>query len=117
MNEWSVIIVTLLFSAFSSGSEIAFISSNKLRIELDRNQGRLAAKIISGFVKSPSRFIATMLLINNVALVIYGIVFSESILSREFLKAWLPHQFASEAGLLIIQTFLSTLIKIGRAHV
>ena len=116
MNEWSVIIITLIFSAFSSGAEIAFISSNKLRIELDRNQGRWAAKIISGFVKSPSRFIATMLLINNVSLVIYGIVFSESILSREFLKSWLPYQLTSEAGLLITQTLLSTLIILVAAE-
>lgn len=110
MNEWPVIFLSLIFSALSAGTEIAFLSSNKLRIELDRNQGRLAAKIISGFVKSPSRFIATMLVINNIALVIYGIVFSEHILSREFLKSWLPHGLSSEGWLLVIQTFFSTLI-------
>ncbi len=116
MNEWTIIIFTLLFSAFASGSEIAFISSNKLRIELDRKQGSFSAKIIAGFVKSPSQFIATMLLANNVALVIYGIVFSEQLLSRDVLKSWLPHQLTSEAGLLIIQTLISTLLILVTAE-
>jgi len=116
MNEWTIILITLIFSAFSSGSEIAFISSNKLRIELDRKQGSFSAKIIGRFVKSPSQFIATMLLANNVALVIYGIVFTESIITRDLLKSWLPHQVISEAGLLIIQTFVSTVIILVAAE-
>jgi putative hemolysin len=116
MNEWAFIFFTLVFSAFASGSEIAFISSNKLRIELDRKQGSLSAKIISGFVKSPSRFIATMLVTNNVALVIYGIIFSENILTRDLLKSVLPHQVSTYAGILIIQTLVSTLIILVAAE-
>lgn len=116
MNEWTLIFLTLIFSAFSSGSEIAFISSNKLRIELDRKQGSMSAKIIGRFVKSPSQFIATMLLANNVGIVIYGIVFSESILTRELLKNWLPHQLTTEAGVLIIQTIVSTSIILVAAE-
>ena len=80
MTAWNIILLTLLASAFSSGMEIAFISSNKLRIELDRKQGKLPAMIVSRFVKSPSRFIATMLVANNVALVIYSLIFTEDIL-------------------------------------
>ncbi len=116
MNEWTFILFTLIFSAFASGSEIAFISSNKLRIELDRKQGNFSAKIISGFVKSPSRFIATMLITNNVALVIYGIIFSENILSYDLMKSILPHQVATKAGILIIQTLVSTLIILVAAE-
>ncbi|MCX6291409.1 MAG: hemolysin family protein [Bacteroidetes bacterium] len=116
MNEWSLIFITLIFSAFAAGSEIAFISSNKLRIELDRKQGRIPARIIWNFVKSPSRFIATMLIANNVAMVIYGIVFSESILTHDLLKSVLPHQLTSEAWMLIIQTFISTLIILVAAE-
>jgi putative hemolysin len=116
MSDWTIIIITLLFSAFASGSEIAFLSANKLRIELDRSQGNFAAKIIWNFVKSPSKFIASMLIANNVALVIYGIVMSENILTPELLKEYLPRQIKSNATVLIVQTLLSTLIILVAAE-
>jgi len=110
VSDWTIIIITLLFSAFSSGSEIAFLSSNKLRIELDRSQGSFSAKIIWNFVKSPSRFIASMLIANNISLVIYGIVMEKEILQTELLKSYLPLQLHGHGTLLIIQTICSTLI-------
>ncbi len=110
MSDWTIIILTLLFSAFSAGSEIAFLSSNKLRIELDRSQGSFSAKIIWNFVKSPSRFIASMLIANNISLVIYGIVMEQRILQPELLKEYLPVQLHGSGTLLIIQTICSTLI-------
>ena len=113
---WSIILVTLIFSAFTAGSEIAFLSANKLRIELDRSQGSLAAKILWNFVKHPSNFIATMLIANNVALVIYGIVMAEHIMSRDVLIQFLPVQLQSNGALLIIQTLLSTLIILVTAE-
>ncbi len=116
MSDWSIIIVTLLFSAFSSGSEIAFLSANKLRIELDRSQGSFAARIIWKFVKQPSRFIASMLIANNIALVIYGIYMSEQLLTRDWLRMHLPDQLHGYGMLLIIQTFLSTLIILVAAE-
>lgn len=116
MNDWSIILLTLLCSAFAAGSEIAFISANKLRIELDRSQGSFAARLIWNFVKAPSRFIATMLIANNVALVIYGIVMSENILTPELLRSQLPPQLHGEGSILIIQTFLSTLIILVSAE-
>ncbi len=110
MSDWSIILITLIFSAFSSGSEIAFLSANKLRIELDRSQGSFSARLIWNFVKSPSRFIASMLIANNIALVIYGIVMSQKLITMDLLRMYLPHQLHGDGMLLIIQTILSTLI-------
>ncbi len=110
MSDWTIILITLLFSAFAAGSEIAFLSSNKLRIELDRSQGDLSAKIIWNFVKRPSRFIASMLIANNIGLVLYGTVMEKRILNTEVLKEMLPIQMHGHAMLLIIQTIISTLI-------
>jgi len=73
MNNTAAIIITLILSAFFSGIEIAFITSNKLKIELDKGKGLLTARIMSGFYHEPSRLIGTLLLGNNIALVIYGI--------------------------------------------
>src|SRR5689334_4592608 len=94
MSDVYIILLTLILSAFASGSEIAFLSSNKLRLELDRSQGSFNARIIWNFVKSPSRFIASMLIANNIALVIYGIVMSERLLTPEFLREYLPHKLS-----------------------
>ena len=116
MPDWSIIVITLLFSAFSAGTEIAFLSSNKLRIELDRSQGSFSARILWNFVKSPSRFIATMLIANNIALVIYGIIMSEHLMTREWLRLHLPDQLHGNGMLLVIQTLLSTLIILVAAE-
>ena len=84
--------------------EIAFVSANKLKLELDGKQGNFMSKIISSFVKKPSRFIGTMLVGNNIALVIYGIVMAR-ILEPKILL------FTQNEGLvLIIQTIVSTIL-------
>ena len=70
-------VVSILFSAFFSGSEIAFLASNKLKIELDNTQGSFSGRILSRFVQRPSRFIGTLLVGNNIALVVYGILMEE----------------------------------------
>ena len=70
------LIVTMVFSAFFSGMEIAFVSSNRLRAEMDREKNGLAQRAISIFYHHPNDFVSTMLVGNNIALVVYGILFA-----------------------------------------
>ncbi len=106
LNLITLILVSILFSAFFSGMEIAFVSSNKLRIEIDRKQKKAFAALVSYFTKNPSRFIATMLVGNNIALVIYGIAFA--MLLEEPFRRILGEN--SDAAVLLLQTLISTLI-------
>jgi CBS domain containing-hemolysin-like protein len=108
MSNYFVIVVTLALSAFFSGMEIAFVSSNKLRIELEKGKGLLSSKLISGFVHHPSRFIGAMLVGNNIVLVIYGIAIAAIL--DPILKYELPPSLDSETFVLISQTLLSTLL-------
>jgi CBS domain containing-hemolysin-like protein len=94
----------LLFSAFFSGMEIAYVSANKLKIELDGKQGNLMAGIISGFMKKPSRFIGAMLVGNNIALVVYGIYMAR------VLDPMIMRYTDSAFLILFTQTLVSTLI-------
>jgi len=107
-----IIIVSLLFSAFFSGMEIAFFSANKIHIEIEKKQEGFLAKVLTRLTKKPSKFIATMLIGNNVALVIYGLFMGELLMewfagipiSNAFLKA-LVTDFN-----LLSQTVISTFV-------
>jgi len=105
-----VIFLCLLASAFFAGLEIAFLTSNKLRIELERNQGYFPARILSYFVKQPSKFIATTLVGNNVALVIYGI-FMAALLEPIFHR-WIHSEFL----VLLVQVLVSTVFVVITAE-
>lgn len=71
------LIITMIFSAFFSGMEIAFVSSNRLLAEMDRGKNGLSQKAISLFFRHPNNFVSTMLVGNNIALVVYGILFAQ----------------------------------------
>jgi CBS domain containing-hemolysin-like protein len=101
--EAIIIISSLLFSAIFSGLEIAFITSSKLQIELEAQKGSLAAKICSKFVSHPSRFIATLLIGNNAALVVFTI-YMEAVLGQPLSVLGNPML------ILLIQTIISTIV-------
>ena len=104
LNSITLILLTLLFSAFFSGLEIAFLTSNKLRFELDKKQQNLTSSILSIFYKHPQQFISTMLVGNNICLVIYGL------LMAEVLTPPLQLIIGSQFLITFIQTILATAI-------
>lgn len=107
-----VIIISILFSAFFSGVEIAYISVNKLKLELLRNQGSLAGRILSGFVHNSARFLGMTLLGNNIALIVLGSV------SSALMEPWLKEVLMSNFGvgydyqfaIMLIQTIITTAV-------
>jgi len=103
-----VIIFSLLLSAFFSGMEIAFVSSNRIYLEIEKLQGSYTSKVLKNITKNPSRFIASMLLGNNVALVVYGIFMGDRILQLFF-----PKTLLTGADPTLIVVFYQTLISTG----
>lgn len=99
-----LILLTIVLSAFFSGMEIAFISSNKFKIEIDNKQGYLPGKILSGFSKAPSKFISAMLVGSNIVLVLYGTIMAK--LLEPPLRIYISNEFS----VLMIQTLVSTLL-------
>jgi len=104
MSGILIILFAIILSAFFAGMEIAFVTSNKLRIELDRKQGVFGSEIIKLFTDNPGQYIATMLIGNNISLVIYGLVFSS------ILGPVLSPLINSDLLILIINTSISTAI-------
>ncbi len=108
------VLITLMFSAFFSGIEIAFISANKLQIELQNKQGLLSGKILSNFMQKPGQFIGTTLIGNTIALVLYGIFMAN--LLEPWIKDMLPNDFDNQATVLVSQTIISTFIVLVTAE-
>ena len=104
MNIYISLIITMVFSAFFSGMEIAFVSVDKLRFEMER-KGGITSLILSIFFKNPNEFISTMLVGNNIALVIYGILMAQ-IIGDNLLAGWITNHFV----MVLVQTVISTLI-------
>ena len=108
------IIASLIFSFFFSGIEIAFLSANRLQIELQGKQGVWSGRIISFFMQHPSRFIGTTLIGNTLALVIFGN--NMALLFAPILSENLPASLNNEPSILLIQTILSTLLILFTAE-
>ena len=110
--EISIIILCLILSAFFSGMEIAFISSNKIYLGIEKKQDNFASQILTKLTENPSKFIAAMLIGNNVALVIYGFFMGDLVLRC---IAKLGFQF-SDITSLLVQTIISTFIVLITAE-
>src|SRR5690606_21036084 len=104
-NTFSLIIIGLcvIFSAFFSGMEIAFVSANKLKIEIDKSSGNISGRIIAFFARQPAKFIGALLVVNNIAIVIYGIKFSD------VFDPYLVNLFPNPTLITLAQILLSTL--------
>ena len=109
MNSWIVVVITLFFSALCSGLEIAFNSIYRLQLEVELTKNSFSAKIIRLFYKNQSRFITSLLLGNNIALIIYGM--SLSLLLNDPVVHWLQAvSLDNDFTVLLVKTVLATLL-------
>lgn len=106
-----IVVVSLLFSAFFSGMEIAFVTANKLKLEIERKQNRTFGHIAEIFVKRPGQYITTILVGNNIALVIYSL--NMSLLLSFLLRSWGLVGFESS---ILLETVISTIVIIFTAE-
>ena len=102
--EFAIIIGSIILSAFFSGMEIAFVSSNKLHIELEKKRDGFIPKILNKITQKSSKFITTMLVGNNIALVVY------SYYMGKFLLRFLSLENLNDFSVLLLQTLISTLL-------
>ncbi len=113
-----IIVISLILSAFFSGMEIAYVSSNKIHIEIEKKQNDLIAKVLTKLTQKPSKFIATMLVGNNLALVVYayymGGILQSWIEGANFGYPWLTDFFVEFS--LLTQTLISTLLVLITAE-
>lgn len=107
----AITLLALVFSAFFSGYEIAFLQGNKLKVELDRKQGKRYAKVMDKFIKNPEKLISCLLVGNNVAIVIYGIAIAKILdpLIEQYITS-------NVGGILAIDTVVATLIVLVTAE-
>jgi CBS domain containing-hemolysin-like protein len=112
MTLFALVLSMLILSGFFSGLEIAFLSVNKLRVELKSNQGRHWAILCSAHLRNPSKFISTILIGNNIALVVYGVTMEE--IFRPYFEAD-PFNFVP-FGALVGATVISTIIVLITAE-
>ena len=101
-NMLILTLVSMVFSAFFSGMEIAFVTSNAVRVEIDAAKGGFFSTIVNLFYHNKNMFISTLLVGNNIMLVIYGM--GTSMLMEDWLRTWLPN----DALVLLVQTLIST---------
>ena len=114
-----VIVLSLFFSAFFSGMEIAYVSANKIHIEIEKKQKGLLSRLLAKITSKPSKFIATMLIGNNIALVVYGLYMGDSLVT--WFAAHLPSSsplisYLFDELSLLTQTLISTLVILVTAE-
>jgi len=118
-SETLIIVLSLLFSAFFSGMEIAFVSSNKIHIEIEKKQSGFLSHLLKKITAKPSKFIATMLIGNNIALVVYGLYMGDVLVD------WFAQYLTTDSTLfyylfnelsLLTQTIISTLVILVTAE-
>ena len=117
--EILIIVSCLILSAFFSGMEIAYISSNKIFIEIEKRQSGILANVLKKLTKKPSKFIATMLVGNNIALVVYGFYMGDLIMASFGRMLPLESGFLTAMVTdfsLLSQTVISTLIILFTAE-
>lgn len=108
MDNLLIIVLSILTSAFFAGMEIAFITANKLLIELNNKQGSVSARILSPFVNNPSKFISTTLVGNNIGLVVYGIYMAAFL--NPHIQQLIPATLSNTFLLLFLSSIISTAI-------
>ena len=108
MDSWIIVAITLFFSALCSGLEIAFNSVNRLQLEVELTKNTFSARIVSLFFKNQDRFITSLLLGNNIALIIYGM--SMAVILEPVAERILPASLTNEFTILLVQTVISTLL-------
>lgn len=108
--ELVVIVISIILSAFFSGMEIAFVSANKLHIELEKKREGFLAKILNKITQKSSKFITTMLVGNNISLVIY------SYFMGKFLLRIFPLEGFNDFSILLVQTLISTIVILVTAE-
>lgn len=108
MNDIYIVIISLICSAMFSGMEIAFLSTNRLQLELDFKKNKFSAKIINKFFRNQSQFIGCLLLCNNIANVVYGIAIARIL--EPIIADILPEVINNDFVVLLCQTILSTLL-------
>ena len=109
-TQITIIVISILLSAFFSGMEIAFVSANKLHIELEKKKSGFIANILRRLTNKPSKFITTMLVGNNIALVVY------SFYMGDFIVGFLPIHSWNEFSILLVQTVISTMVILVTAE-
>lgn len=108
--EITIIFISVLLSSFFSGMEIAFVSANKMHIELEKKKESFLANVLTKLTSKPSKFITTMLVGNNISLVVYGYFMGD--LLFKLLAVHIPNEFV----LLLVQTLTSTIIILVTAE-
>ncbi|CAI8156109.1 MAG: Hemolysin C [Polaribacter sp. SA4-10] len=108
--EIAIILISIVFSAFFSGMEIAFVSANKLHIELEKKKVGVVSKILNKVTQKPSKFLTTMLVGNNISLVIYSYFMGNTLIKL------IPLSYLNDFSVLLVQTIISTLIILVTAE-